>query len=242
MPNGAGYHSYYPTLPEITPRNPAYSDQSIEPRSETSQSSSRHSPYPRQSSARRRHSPPTVTKTSATPRAPLSPRDSRHSTVNQNEHNNNTYNQNKLSVDWEEESISTNPKPDTKHPINDHHTPTTNSSNTQPTNSSINRPPKDLRIRAPLSSDPNLDHPQHQLVSSPRRNDKAAAHDEYLPPLSATPPNSAHGKQHKSRNHGNTHGNHGHLAGQQNKHEEDSGIAGFTPDTYRESDNNVLDR
>ncbi|XP_052774896.1 spermatogenesis-associated protein 1-like isoform X2 [Mya arenaria] len=77
--------------------------------------------------------------------------------------------------------------------------------------------------------------PQH-LAGSPRRHEGAdprgadTAHEDYLPPLSATPPANADsdkaGRHHKGVSH--------------QKPDADSGIAGFSPETYR--DNEPLDR
>ncbi|XP_045157946.1 spermatogenesis-associated protein 1-like isoform X11 [Mercenaria mercenaria] len=75
--------------------------------------------------------------------------------------------------------------------------------------------------------------PQHHLASSPRRQQQPGPQEAYLQPLSATPPHNDSENDKNSKRH---HGNHGN----QHKHDEDSGIAGFTPDTYRE--NEPLDR
>ncbi|XP_052273459.1 uncharacterized protein LOC127873620 isoform X3 [Dreissena polymorpha] len=119
----------------------------------------------------------------------------------------------------------------------------TNSSNTNASTNTgtinINRPPRDLRVShpPPVNSDPHLDPSLHHMASSPRRQQGSGpdrGQDEYLPPLSATPPHgdsdkARGGKPGRSDNHGNHH-----------KNEEDSGIAGFSPETYRE--NEPLDR
>ncbi|XP_060568818.1 spermatogenesis-associated protein 1-like isoform X6 [Ruditapes philippinarum] len=76
--------------------------------------------------------------------------------------------------------------------------------------------------------------PQHRLASSPRRQQQPGSQEAYLQPLSATPPHT------DSENDKNSKNRHGNLGSNQNKHDEDSGIAGFTPDTYRE--NEPLDR
>ncbi|KAL4236525.1 spermatogenesis-associated C-terminus [Mactra antiquata] len=76
---------------------------------------------------------------------------------------------------------------------------------------------------------------QHHPAITSRQHQQSGNQEDYLPPLSATPPHTDSEKH----GHRNRHGNHGN-SGSQHKHDEDSGIAGFTPETYRENDQ--LDR
>lgn len=136
------------------------------------------------------------------------PRELTNQTVQQN-------NKQFQSLDWDTNDKQNNDNPD------------------NPSQTNIGHSQQNLRVSHPASdSAPSVDPPQHHLASSPRRRQQGPQ-EEYLQPLSATPPHNVTEKDKHSKPH---HGNHGN----QHKHDEDSGIAGFTPDTYRE--NEPLDR
>lgn len=120
---------------------------------------------------------------------------------------------------------------DRNNPDSDNSTQRFNQSNNKD-NMSI----RDHRYSHPsYDSDPNLDPSQHHPASSSRQqHQQSGPQEDFLQPLSATPPHTDSEKDKHS--HRNRHGNHGN----QHKHDEDSGIAGFTPETYRENDQ--LDR
>lgn len=137
-------------------------------------------------------------------------------------------NKQSLSVDWDS-SVNQNYDTSDLNAINQ-------------SNDNIGRSQQDLRVSYPHSdSAPYVDPPQQHLASSPRRQQPrpqeeytpSRPQEEYLSPLSATPPNTDSEKHKNSKQH------HGYR-GNQHKHDEDSGIAGFTPDTYKE--NEPLDR
>ena len=94
-----------------------------------------------------------------------------------------------------------------------------------------NKLPRDSRHH---DTDSYRAYPDYQqpVASSPRRVSNERPNEEYLPPLSATPTHSleGEGKQNSSQ--------------KKHQHNEDSGIAGFTPDdqTHRENQDDVLDR
>ena len=73
---------------------------------------------------------------------------------------------------------------------------------------------------------------QQPVASSPRRVPNEEPQEEYLQPLSATPPHSPEGEGKHNRRE------------KKSENNEDSGIAGFTPDTqiYRINQDEVLDR
>lgn len=161
---------------------------------------------------------PIVVKTSATPRDP-----STREPTNQMVQHNKQF----LSADWE----SSDNKNYDEHDLN-----AINQSN-----HNVRQSRQDVSVSYPHSdSAPNVDPPQNHLASSPRRQQprpqeytQSRPQEEYLSPLSATPPNT------DSENHKNSKQHHGYR-GNQHKHDEDSGIAGFTPDTYKGND--PLDR
>lgn len=201
--NGAGFNSYYPTLPQITPRSPRHD----------------HDGKP---------TPPMVTKTSPTPMS-----SARHP-VNQNG-----------SQSTKHDNILSNREHSDSKNSDKYNSPRTNNMQAEPsyninTSSHVTKPPKDLRVSShPLSNSENhADPPQHHLAGSPRRHPGSGPGDsgqeDFLRPLSATPPLVQNEKSksdkpvRQARNES------------QHKNDVDSGIAGFSPDTYR--DNEPLDR
>ncbi|XP_060568786.1 uncharacterized protein LOC132727355 isoform X2 [Ruditapes philippinarum] len=175
---------------------------------------------PRNITSPEKQSAPLVYKTSATPRE-----SSTREPTGQTVHQNNQY----LSVDWDSSDKHNSSFPDDQ----------SNSQNSEhlvnQSNTNVGQSRNNFRNSHPHSdSDPYLDPPQHRLASSPRRQQQPGSQEAYLQPLSATPPHT------DSENDKNSKNRHGNLGSNQNKHDEDSGIAGFTPDTYRE--NEPLDR
>ncbi|XP_045157939.1 spermatogenesis-associated protein 1-like isoform X4 [Mercenaria mercenaria] len=174
---------------------------------------------PRNINSPEKQTRPVVYKTSATPRE-QSTREPTGQIVQQNKQY--------LSVDWDSSD-----KQNSYFSDNQSNNQNSEYSDNQ-SNTNVGQSQEHLRVSHPHSdSAPNLDPPQHHLASSPRRQQQPGPQEAYLQPLSATPPHNDSENDKNSKRH---HGNHGN----QHKHDEDSGIAGFTPDTYRE--NEPLDR
>lgn len=172
---------------------------------------------PRNVTSPEKQLPPEVHKTSATPLEPFT-----SESTGQPVQQNNQY----LSVDW---------NPSDKHSSDNQSNIQNSEHSVNQSNTNIGQSRRNFKNSHPHSdSDPNLDPSQHHMASSPRRRQQPGSQEAYLQPLSATPP---HTDTENDKNSKNRHGNHG---SNQNKHDEDSGIAGFTPDTYRE--NEPLDR
>lgn len=204
--NGAGRHSYYPTLPQITPRS-THPDQDAQ-------------------------APPVVTRTSPTPMSSARPPANQYGS--QNKLDNIVSNHGTAAV----REYSDSQTSDKNYSQRTNNMPTQQPNNSN--NSHITKPPQDLRVSHPPSnSEPHLDPSQHHLASSPRRHQGSGQGDggqeDYLRPLSATPPlvQNEKSKSVKAEPYGSNESQH--------KHDEDSGIAGLTPDTYRDNED-PLDR
>ena len=240
MPNGIGYQSFYPTLPNI----PTQKETSTPP-----QSSNQISPpsHPRSSPQVRQNPPVAISKTPGPHSLPDHEQRNYPKTSYTDSYTN--YDTHAPPSDSFSHSV-----PKTSHPKLSNQAPqivlsnwedsdncdkpqwtdsSTKQTNPFPNKHTINRPPADIRT-SHTSSDPHLDPQQHHMISSPRRGQTTDKpyEEQYLPPLSATPPHTA---GEKSTSKPNNQSN-------RNNVEEDSGIAGFSPDTYRGNDNHVLDR
>jgi len=238
--NGASFQSHYPTLPSITPRTPR-PDQDGKPTppmvmktSPTPMSSARHPPvnHVNQNGSQIRHDYPLSNREFSDSQT-SDKYDNSQSTNNipaaQAQPNNNyTYNN---SYNGTNNNQGTKPPNDLRVNSDNYNTGSSNNNSYQ-----VTKPPNDLRVGShPLSnSDNHTDPSQHHLAGSPRRHPGPGdnGQDDFLRPLSATPPLvlNEKSKSVKAIQQGSN----------EHKHDEDSGIAGFTPDTYR--DNEPLDR
>lgn len=239
--NGVDLHSYYPTLPQITPRTSRNEDSNRPPvvtkTSPTPMSSARH--QVNQNASQNRHDPNLSNREYSDSQKsdklnksypPQNNARDRHNSNPQNRHSSNPQNSDPYDnhksqwTDNRQDSVNnTQAKPNNN-----------NASSTQ-----IIKPSRDLRVSHPPSnSDPHTDPSQHHLAGSPRRHPGSgqgeSGQEDYLRPLSATPPlvQNEKARSVKPLQHGSSDNQH--------KHDDANGITGYTPETYR--DNEPLDR